>query len=787
MATFNDVKTGFDLEALIDENAIRHIIQLLADAEDTLWDGTSSLFKNFSDIERNYDLNVTTATTSDEYMRVIEISDDEDYFYLALAPLNFSKIITLPGAAALSLLDDFWIIVRIQRSFNLIDVIEGLQASDSENVFTVYGEALRIEGIQSGAGLAAVDSTTPIDTFKSSIRSFTKFIYMQLTDLYDAGTITFMPEVLDGLFELIAEELFDDEAEYEIFLLGLHNTLGISGILKDAVAEININSPFLFERIHILPFVTDNKLGIYGNLNTIDSSSRGDVDDAEDFTTDEHSGLAVNLTEVFVNDLFLSMMQFEMQKQLDDGEINQARFDEIDYSYPFAVPSEVLDSLGLDSGVSFFEVNKIEVKFDEHRFPDQDDKVDAIKIEIVLSNADEGFWEALFDAVVPNPHVELHIGFDTSGSELNLLIDVDVDIPFNLFTALITAPIFTLLSGGSFLFGLFGFTIVSNIVVDAVVDNAMDEAETDDIIPSLGFTILKKRWDPFYTTHHKMNLSIEDVLINEDPQIKLTTKFSLSKEFDPYTSLYLQEVEFSSETNLSQFQYSLSSITDVITSTLPASDRIEDMYDIDTLTREIGATYTTSIQNSLLDRSENLKIRTNIPYSPQFIRKDDSGAIELVRILSDLRKSSIESLLTNQYVDGEVQKFLDLLEAIGIVQIDELTEEQLDELTSSLEDLLIDSGSYNEYLETGLQEDFVTYLEENTDEMLTLTPLQVVLLGLTSTNVNSAIVDFGVTLEELFDFIDMPGYQGVDLGEIIYIRNIANDSEEDNLLSLPEF
>lgn len=785
MATFNDVKTGFDLEVLIDENAIRHLLQLLTDAEEALWDGTSSLFKNFSDIDRNYDLTVATSTTSDEFMRLIEIADDEDYFYLALAPLNFSKIITLPGATGLSGLDDFWLILRIQRSFNLIDIIEGLQASDSENVFDVYGEALRIEGVISGYHLGIDSTVSSTDTFKSSIRSFTQLMYSQLTDLYDAGTITFMPEVLDGLFELFAEEvLFDTEEGYELFLLGLHNTIGISGILKDAVEEINVHSPFLFDRIQLKPFVAENKLGIYGNLNTIDASSRGNVDDAEAFANDEISGLAVNLTETLVNDLFLSMIQFEMQKLLDEGEITQRRFDEIDYSYPFAVPSEALDSLGLPPDTSFFEVNRIDVDFDEHKFPDQDEKVDAIKIEIVLSNADEGFWEALGDVFTPNPHVKIYIGFTTSGGDMNVLLDVDVNIPFNLFTALILG----LISGGWLSWLYLGATVITNIVVDGAVQNAIDDVDEDDLNPSIGFTILNKRWDPFYTTQHRLNVAIQDVLINEDTQIKLTTKFSLSKEFDPYTSLYLQEAQFSSDTELNQFQYTLSSITDVLTPTLPATDRIEDMYDIASLTREIEATFSASVQNSLLDRGENLKIHTNIPYSPQFVRIDDTrNAIESVRILSDLRKSSIESMLRNQYVDDEVQKFLDLLAALGIVNPDSLTEEQLDELTSSLEDLILDSGNYNDYLETGLQEDFVTYLEENTDEMLTLTPLQVVLLGLTSVNVTDAIADFGVAPENLFDFIDLPGYQGVDLGEIIYIRNIANDTEEDNLLSLPEF
>ena len=54
MADFTNVRSGFDLELLIDKSIFRHLIQILTESEESIQFNGLSMFKNLDNISRDY-------------------------------------------------------------------------------------------------------------------------------------------------------------------------------------------------------------------------------------------------------------------------------------------------------------------------------------------------------------------------------------------------------------------------------------------------------------------------------------------------------------------------------------------------------------------------------------------------------------------------------------------------------------------------------------------------------------------------------------------------------------
>ena len=716
-------------------------------------------------------------------MHIIVLEDDPEYFYLGLSPLEIPLLITM--VPALSMYGDVFFILRIKRTIDLVSMITNLKASNDANAYDAFKDNLRIQGLITLAAINNPDNVSSLSSFLSMIKQNTGVFYNMLKPVVTAGTIT-----VQAVIDLFAQpDNLDTDENYELFLKDFHDKFKISQKIRLAFDKMNPASPFLLKDLILVPYTEEMKIGVFGNLNTIDTSGRGNTDNAVLFAADEISGIGLNFTEGRAQDLFLSLIKFEMQKKLDEGKISQNRFDNVNYSYPFSVPSEALSALDLPPSTSFFEVNEVQLDFKRHKFPDKDNETDAIKLEIILSNdKNETFFQDVFDVIVPNPHVKIYIGFESTGSDLNILIDGDVGIPFNLFTALITAPIFALLPGISLLMGMFGFTIISNMVADKLLGDSLKKEETKD----LGFTILKKRWDPFYITLHKLSLDIQEILINENTQVRLLAAATITREYSPYEEVYIKAAAFDDNDLLTEFRYKFSSIEDVIRVTLPATDRIEDFYNITNLSDEIAAVFSPENRAFLVTRYEDDKIDVQIPYSPRFVEYA-GDVIASLRLLSDVRKDAIQEMLVAKYLQDEVQKIIGLFLELVVVLVPDydvasITDPQLKEVTDALTKLVKDSGSYENYSDVKWEDDLPAYLRAHPDEMIILSPFQCAVMGMSLTiSAGMVLGSAGISFEDLFAFMNLPGYQIIGDQNSIFVRNSPNDTRSDNLSTLPEF
>lgn len=768
MSDFSNVSSGFDFEVLLDKDIIKHLIQLFTDSENSIRINGVSLFKNFSDVNRDYTPVISEIPSADtNYFNLKEFTEAPDYFYVAVNPFDFTA---LPSVASIVAgLNGIYIVIRIKKRLEISEFIRQLKANEDADLYDVMNENLRIEGLI--AVRAFTNSSDTLAKLNLNIRQMTHTLFDQLVQLSNpnnGGGISLSQSLTDFL---LSPFVFDTDDAYESFLKSLHETLKIPLFIKDAVKDINPAFPFLPQCLNFVPYVEQGKIGIYGNFNTINASTRGDVANAEIFATDNLSGIGLSLSEALIQDILLSMFKFEMQKQLDSGEITQERFDNIDYSYPFAFPGELLKALELPKKASYFDIKEVKFAYKEHKFPDQEEKMDAVKLEIILSNDDNGFFEAVWDVIVPNPHITLYFGFEKTDSGIKVYMDGDVNIPFNLFAVMLTS-------------------VITLIIGNIVLDNKTHEYLKKVFEHNLALSLIKKRWDPFYLTHHCLKFHIDEILINKETQIRLTCNSGLSKSFEPYQSLYLSQIQFNNDFP-QHFRYYLNSVSDVLTELLPATDRIEDIYTISSLSNVIEKEMDSTVQTMLVNRASLNKIYSLIPYSPQFVRLQD-GSVELIKVLSNLRRDEIKFLLLENYLNNEVKKIVDLfLKLVNILvpgfDAQTVTEEQLAEVTSALEKLVLDSGTYSAYNDTGWKADLITFLQENPSEMLTLSPKQLVFLGMQSASVVGAFISLAINNEEIFRFMDMPGYQAIFWGDNFFIRNAANDTRRDNILTLPEF
>ena len=775
MAEFTNVTSGFDIEALIDENALRHLAQIFFDAEPaTIIDGLN-LIKNFEDIERDFTLNYESATQGAEIMQMLTFPENDNHFYVLINPLNFDNLITIADSAVLSAVRDVYVVLRINRNQDLIAMIDAIQSYESDSIYSTYQNFFRVEGFFTKLHLEEGNNATE-DDFRASILSTTSILVNNLKAAHEAGTLSI--EMFDSpLIGGALEVLLSDLDNYETFLMAFHNLIGINEPLIDAFKETNTSSPLLMSRLVLEPYISQNKIGVYGNFNLIQNNTHGNVNNASVFASNERSGFAMSLTEDLVSDLFLAMIRFEMSKLLADETINQTRFNQIQYRYPFAVPSELIDELDL-SGIDMFEINKVNLKFKKHKFAKGEDKKDALQLELVLSNDASGFFGDVLDFITPNPHVKVYLGLEREGGDLKLLYDTDVNIPFNFFTSLVLFPII----------GVFGTALVfilGNIVVDAIVGSKL----TGDEKIKLQFPVMKKRWDPFYFTQYFMRLDLSSVLINEEEQIRILADFSINKEVEPYTSLYVSEVEFRND-RIFDVTYKLNNVSEVLIENRPATDRLIDFYDLENLEREISLNFVSHLGNLTIRKNTN-KLLLEIPYNPRFVKYEDSK-ITGIKVLSELRRKSIGNILTNIYLEEQRQSILDvffdlLLILVPDYDISSITAEQLEDINAELEVLIRDTGSYEQYSDEGWENDLDDYLRAHDEEMLTVSPAELALLGMNSSSVQAAFKMAGLAVEEQFDFLEMKNYVAIAIGEDIFVRNLANSSRADNMSTLPEY
>lgn len=768
---FKDVSSGYDLELIIDQNVVGHLLQLIKEGEESLGGDLIPLVLNNFKVNRGetYKTQNENNEGSDVAFSFIDVEGQNEYIFIAIQIFIDSHL-------------NNSLVLRVRRNFNFISLVNSVK--NSENIYSSFETFIRIEGI---VGNNHPDSYSTQEEFQNDILRNTKEFY---SFIKRAGFNFNIPEILENA-------IFSSFAAYQEFLKILHDFLKISEFVGETLNKINASSPFVLKDILLNPYPSSessNKLGLYANFNTAHIPSRGNINDAVVFASGRQSGLGLNINRDLLEAMLLSTIRFEMQKLLEDNKISQTRFDSVEYSFPFKIPSEVFSSLGVDEIPNSLiardknlklEVNKFKASQVKKKFKGQTEKIDALKLTITLSNNDNNFGEALLDGFTPNVNIIIYIGLNNPEKNIEFLVEGKINMKFNFLTgflAFLIAPFFKI-------FMFFGVFIIGNVLIDKKIEPFLKNSLNSNTY-ALAFSILKKRWDPFYTTLHQIRFKIESVGINNKEQIKIIFSPELFKSFVPYDKLYLKELNFDSADSISSFKYSLEDV-DIIKEDTVATDRIEDLYTLDNLTRELDNQFTEEIKQSLKVRESESKILTNINYSPQFV-DIVSQDIMTLRVLSDFRKDKIRNSIISIYLEQKTESYIDLflqllLKLVPDYDINSITNAQFSELKRELRKLIQDTTDYKNYRSTEWLKDLPQFLRENEDELLKLTPKQLALSGMNSTSAGNVLVNLGKPPKEYFNFIDMKDYQALAFNDKIFIRNAPNNKRGDNIALLPSF
>lgn len=801
MDTFDDVRTGHDLELLLDEQLLKAFVAVLFDAEPAVrLTANAALIKEFGEIFRSYNPDGSSAAMPGGTIRLLSFPETPEYFYLVLNVVDMEVLKGIIAAADpdirpedLDFLGELGLVIRLGTRLLLPDLKSDLLQARRNQRFAAHSDTFRIEGLApyriqedlQDPGTLVAPTYASEQEFLTSLRGLTVTV------------LDFLPDDLQELFPEHFRNVLDqnptgrrEAGTYEVLLEGFHRdtvSLSLRSLLRDA----DVGSFYVPASVSLVPFSEARKLGIYGDFSLSTMSVRnGDTAQAVDFTSTSPSGIALNLSESLARALFFALIRLRLEEALEDGEISQRRFDDISFTFPFVIPNELLDRNGRDGEDFFFEIDRLEMTTGNHRYPERDGKFFGLHIKLILSNRTSNVWGDLLDFATPNPRIHFHLAFNNTTAPSELLIDADIKVPLSAKTFLVemVSPL-NLLSATRIGTG------VTNIVIDS--RDSLKFA-IDPVSLRLTPTVLRKRWDPFYYTLHQLLVNLEGGTINESGQLKVDFSAAITRDFEPVEQLYLSEVD-ADEAGINSVRYRFRNLDDLLTGDLPATSRIRDFYNRQTYNdEERPLELFVSIQDINIDRlnarRDDNKILTHIPYIPRFARREN-GSVTLLWAVSKERQSQVKRELLTRYVEAQVEDFVSyildfVVELVPDFDSDAVTDDQLKELRRKTRGLIEDSKGFLDYDEFGWEDDFTRHLRMNEGDLLRLSPEQFALLGVNSDEqeeLMNALQLFGLSPDELFDFLDLPGYVAIALGGQIFIRALPNQTVTDNIATLPEY
>ncbi|HVK95578.1 MAG TPA: DUF3892 domain-containing protein [Noviherbaspirillum sp.] len=572
--------------------------------------------------------------------------------------------------------------------------------------------------------------------------------------------------------------------------------------------------------------------------------SRGDTNDAENFLPSEDAfaiGTSSSFTRHLLDDILIKKI---LQFRVDNGELAD---DELASAlsgshFPMTVSLDMFEASDEEDdtnaasdkdgdGAVHFEITDTDVATESYTFEDAEgNKTSADSLKVVIkTNAD--LWKFINLA---DENIVLYLTpVDRSTEGFSVAdIGIDTNLRMDVGRTLLDAFLTTVVASAVPLYGLklllVPIVAIINLVVNSREEFAGFTASESGIEALARLSLASKRWDPFYTTSHDL-LFQKSQFVVEDNRIFLSGTPALSKSYTPYPTVYPRDVSYTGTLphtilykveGTSAIQSGNQFATDRETFTEETSDAENRIYSLVRSGTDGG---------SATERIAAKKLEPYIPFAPYCITRDGSDhdrRIDAIGMLSDEEVRDIENRLENAWLDAKTTEIMDALVAMGLT----FTEEEYDQVYAFQYALIEDNHAYSAQLAV------IAALPGGSDIGTTLKNAW---LDATAAAIMAAFIEMGFTFtdedydkvyaleysfvedshaysdylaeqldsdveEEIFidgtlrlklspqnvdqlvddQIIELPGYTSVSRKGRVYIRNIADRSETNNLLNL---
>lgn len=740
MSIIEDAKTGFDLELMIHYRFIEQVAQLLLDAGvlpksivfpspfeagEVIELFIASRLTEF--VPRTYGPTPGFAYTdedSEAFMSIFRVYPTED---------TLADFIYLQLRLVTHLDLNFDLYIKVQKDLNVQELAQILaddDPADPDRQSLPLNDILSIAAIL-GEGL----DFDPIDPTKNMLPDLVPVLVDINTTIATIGA------------EIATEEAYS--AVHDFLLSQL-----------DSLATLRL------DELHLRVLDEGNKLALCVNLILLDSTrgfaaARGDLNELTDFLSDEQDialatgpQLLENLIADVLHKTVLSTLVEE--EDLTDEEITTSLLGE---RFPLRIPdSMVAELIGSES--------------------DNEEEDSSVIIGGYLNGLRLGTSqkEFTFENGETRPFESLNLVFEIDAVLADLFNLASGNLELDLFPLTTTKEEITvsdLTIQTNVAADLWrGFLSITGFVVTAIgaiVDLFTDADEAtiklSDLfdIPLVDLALANKRWDPFYLTQHTLLFGVDQQRFQQD-RFGFQAKVHLSKRFTPFYNIYLREVETQGNV-LEQLLFKVEQASSIITVDHFASDR--DVFTQRTEDHEqaIYALPAGEAVGSPLSRIAIDKFYPFKPYEP-FCRTmdDDHQYIQYLRLLSTEEVNDLERQLIRNFVNGIVDE---MIAGIQASISGELDEETISEIRKVLYPLIEDNAETDDYIDHELQEDLEIAIYAPGKLRLSLKPFQL-----------QQLIGEGVLLFWGFEPIIREG--------TLYFRGIADETEANNLLYLPQ-
>ena len=755
--SLSSVVTGHDVEILLGQESLRHVIQLFMDIgdlpEQVAGGGVTYPVTAWADARRTYEPLAGFAYGAEGAdalaVTVHDFStEDSEHVYLSVR---------------IDSLLDLDLYFRIQKTLVLEDVaaslfgaIAGERDENGDPIAFDFLELVRADAVLAAG--ATYDHTAA-----------------------NGGTPALLQPILDEINNALSG--FGDA-----LVAGQHGE-----IVDFLERQLDPLGPVTLERACFAPFAADDTLGIYLDFNLLDPDGghlapRGDSDSGENFLPSGSSFALGSSPDFLVRLVETAVVKVVLAHRVEEGSLTEAEaLEEMEGTlFPLEVPDSLLlgekensegEGVPPDTVVAF-EVKRIVLDTTNHTFKDREgNKTRAQSLKVSIKT-NESLWNAIGLAdenlvafLTPLEKDVLGVTVADVGIDTNLRLDV----ASTLLGALVTLLVDTLLLPG-YALKLLLIPIVG--LINLFANKPLDETYSGSLSDDFGIDVLSwlpmatRRWDPFYETAHGLLIE-RDELLFEDERLFLAGTVHLSKRVAPFERVYVRDVELSpSRQAVDGLLYKVESVSSILESDAYATDREpSDKVDGDVEANIYRLPFRGDTgTGSAADRLERDRLAAYLPYSPYCITPDSETeenehdyAIDRIGMLSWEEVDDIEARLEREWVETAIDAILDALEgSLGA----EIPDDMRDALQQSLEETIRDTHEFEAYVENDLPGD----LEDEifAEGTLRLRPAPSIVAELRAARV-----------------LDLVGYESVNREGRYYMRDIADDSEADNLLELP--
>ncbi len=249
-------------------------------------------------------------------------------------------------------------------------------------------------------------------------------------------------------------------------------------------------------------------------------------------------------------------------------------------------------------------------------------------------------------------------------------------LPFLVFAALtIVFGVGGLIASGILAGLLAGIDVAAGLIASAVLSGKVEDkvdAAMLDVMPDR-LAIVRRRWDPFFTTLHQVVTKPQGVVINGDG-IALWGTVAVGRDARPVTDVVVRDERYGTDGKPSHLNYRIRDAAAHLTefsAIAPGTDR-RPFTPPDPVADQ--TLYELSIED-ILARTDEKRIQSNIPYLATKIHLDQGGIGNILAI-SERERNEVRSRLINTFRDA---KYGEILADQG----DDLRQEVLDEFAAA--------------------------------------------------------------------------------------------------------